>query len=57
VNQVIQEITQTISGVINRLMVTEKKKNMSPDLVCVGFNGIWNLSPSKEGFEQQPVNM
>jgi hypothetical protein len=49
VNQVIQEVTQPISGVINRLMATEKKKNMSLDLVCVGFNGIWDPTLSKKG--------
>jgi hypothetical protein len=42
VNQVIQENTQPISGVINCPMATEKKTNMSMDLVCVGFDRIWN---------------
>jgi transposase len=42
VNQVIQGSTQPISGVLNRLIATEQKKRMPLDLVCVGFNGIWN---------------
>jgi hypothetical protein len=40
VSQVIHGVTQPISGMINDLLARETKKNMSLDLVCVGFNEI-----------------
>ncbi len=40
VNQVIQGVTQPISGMINDLLARETKKNMSLDFVYVGFNEI-----------------
>ena len=40
VNQVIQGVTQPISGMVNDLMAAESKKTMPLDLVYVGFNGI-----------------
>ena len=40
VNQVIQGITQPISGMVNDLMDVASKKTMPLDLVCVGFNKI-----------------
>ena len=40
VNQMIQGVTQPISGMINDLMATETKRSMSLVFVCVGFNEI-----------------
>lgn len=40
VNQVIQGITQPISGMVNDLMAAASNKTMPLNLVCIGFNGI-----------------
>jgi hypothetical protein len=49
VNQVIQEVTQPISGVIDGLMATKTKRGMSLELVYVGFDEIYKLSLLKRG--------